>query len=247
MGLGISSLIRFWDREIGYSKSDPVKSFVKYLAARSNTSLVQRVLAYSILRSEFNNLGGIEVLSKREAIWERALAEVTKGTITYVEFGVFKGDSISYFSENNSDKDSIFIGLDSFEGLPEAWAGNSVGFFTTLGVAPQNLDQRTHFIKGFFNETWEILHSKIISRTNLIVHFDADLYSSTLFALTKMDSLHQKYIAIFDEFSGDEVRALSDYLASHGAKVDFLAMQKWRGYPEVVLCQITPIGFEADL
>ena len=104
MGLGISSLIRFWDRQIGYSKSDPVKSFVKYLAARSNTSLVQRVLAYSILRSEFNNLGGIEVLSKREAIWERALAEVTKGTITYVEFGVFRGDSISYFSKKTLTK-----------------------------------------------------------------------------------------------------------------------------------------------
>jgi hypothetical protein len=247
MTLGLHRLIRFWDHHIGYSKSDPIKSFVKSLAGLTNTSLVQRVLAYSILRSQFNNLDGVEVLAKREVIWERALKDFDKTSITYVEFGVFRGDSIAYFSENNSDKDSIFLGLDSFEGLPEAWAGNSAGFFTTLGVTPENFDKRTRFIKGFFNETWEILYSEIIGRTNLIVHFDADLYSSTLFALTKIDSLHIRYLAIFDEFSGDEVRALSDYLASHGARVSFLAMQKWRGYPEVVLCQITPIGFGSNL
>jgi hypothetical protein len=67
------------------------------------------------------------------------------------------------------------------------------------------------------------------------------LYSSTLFALTKIDSLKQEYYAIFDEFSGDEVRALSDYLISYGAKVEFLATQKWRGFPEVVLCRILPL------
>jgi len=246
MTLGLDRLIQFWDHHIGYSKSDPVKSFVKSLAGRTNTSLVQRVLAYSILRSQFNDLDGVAVLAEREAIWERALKEFEKAPITYVEFGVFRGDSIAYFSENNSDKDSIFLGLDSFEGLPEAWAGNSAGYFSTLGVIPETIDKRTHFIKGFFNETWEILYSQITGRTNLIVHFDADLYSSTLFALTKIDSLHQRYIAIFDEFSGDEVRALADYLASHGAKVNFLAMQKWRDYPEVVLCQITPLGFASD-
>ena len=247
MTLGLHRLIRFWDHHIGYSKSDPIKSLVKSLAGYTNTSFVQRVLTYSVLRSQFNDLDGVEVYLKRETIWERALKEFDQTPITYVEFGVFRGDSISYFSGNNSHKDSIFLGLDSFEGLPEAWAGNSAGFFTTLGVTPESHNKRTQFIKGYFNETWEMLCSQIIGRNNLIVHFDADLYSSTLFALTKIDSLNQRYIAIFDEFSGDEVRALADYLASYGAKVSFLAMQKWRDYPEVVLCQITPIGFASDL
>jgi hypothetical protein len=46
-----------------------------------------------------------------------------------------------------------------------------------------------------------------------------------------MDLLKQDYLAIFDEFSRDEVRALSDYLVSYGAKVDSVVLQKWRGYP----------------
>jgi hypothetical protein len=66
MTLGLDRLIRFWDHHIGYSKSDPVKSFVKSIAGRTNTSLVQRVLAYSIMRSQFDNLHGVEVLAERE-------------------------------------------------------------------------------------------------------------------------------------------------------------------------------------
>ncbi len=241
MGIKFDSLMKSWDRRIGYSKADPVKNFIKFVAGVTNTTFVQRILAYSVLQSQFNNLKGVQVLEKREEVWKRALQE-SKNAITYVEFGVYKGESICYFSQSNSDLNSIFIGLDSFEGLPEAWAGNPAGYFTTSGVTPKGLDFRTKFIKGYFNQTWEVLRTSISGRTNLLVHYDADLYSSTLFALSKMDTFHQEYIAIFDEFSGDEVRALSDYMTSYSAKVEFIAMQKWRNYPEVVLCKIAPLG-----
>jgi hypothetical protein len=236
----LQRVIKYWDSRIGYKQSDPVKKFAKFLAGFANALFIRRILSYSILKSEFKGLKDVEVFKDRKDIWDKAMNQLDQKAITYIEFGVFKGESISYFSETNSHEDSIFIGLDSFEGLSEAWGGNAVGFFSTDGVIPESSDSRVKFIKGLFIESWPSLYPMLRNKSNLLVHFDADLYSSTIYALTKMDLLGQVYIAVFDEFLPDEVRALSDYLVSYGATVQFLAMQKWRGYPQVVLCRITP-------
>jgi O-methyltransferase len=227
----LESSVRQWHSRIGYSKSDPVKSFFKILAGFMNTRTLSRFLSYSILKTQFGNLEGVVVCQEREEVWDKALQIIYGASVTYIEFGVYEGESISYFCARNQNVNSKFLGLDSFEGLPESWAGNPVGYFTTSGVLPKLNDSHVQFLKGYFNETWEKLSPLIVQRSNLFVHFDADLYSSTLFTLTKMDLLKQDYLAIFDEFSRDEVRALSDYLVSYGAKVDSVVLQKWRGYP----------------
>lgn len=247
MARRLQHLIQFWDSRVGYGRSDHMKTFFKILASTIESSVLRRFLSYSVLKSQFDNLNKVQVLQNKEDVWDKALNLLECQAITYLEFGVYKGESISYFRAKNSHSDSMFVGLDSFEGLPKAWAGNSAGFFTTSGAIPALGDPRVAFIKGYFNETWDNLHSAILNRINIIVHFDADLYSSTLFALTKMDSLKQEYIAIFDEFSGDEVRVLSDYLISYGAEVSFLAVQKWRGFPEVVLCMISPLNSTQEI
>jgi O-methyltransferase len=236
----LQRIIKYWDSQVGYKRSDPVKKLAKFLAGLTDTLFIRRVLSYSILKSEFKNLGDVEVFKHRKDIWDKALSQLDQKAITYIEFGVFKGESISYFSETNLHSDSTFTGLDSFEGLSEAWGGNEVGYFSTDGAVPESSDLRVKFVKGLFIDTWSSLYPFLLKSNNFIVHFDADLYSSTIFALSKMDLLQQEYLAVFDEFLPDEVRALSDYLVSYGAKVQFLAMQKWRGYPQVVLCRITP-------
>lgn len=48
----------------------------------------------------------------------------------------------------------------------------------------------------------------------IIVHFDADLYSSTLYGLAKMSELGVPFLVSFDEFYGDECRALSDFCST---------------------------------
>ena len=162
--------------------------------------------------------------------------------VTFVEFGVWKGESIKYFASNLNDCKSIFIGLDSFEGLPEDWGPMLKGTFDTNGSIPDVSDNRINFVKGWFQKSWDNANLLIADRmeNDLFVHYDADLYSSTLFPLTKIDTYHKKYLALFDEFIGHESRALYDYLKAYNANVEFIAKTDIVGFPNQLLCKITP-------
>jgi len=236
----LHNLIANWDKNFGYNRQDYVKQLLKFMSSFLSQELLNRARSYSILRNSFFQLLNVDTRSSREQVWDRLLDSRVEDKLTVIEFGVYKGDSIKYFAKKNRNQDSVFIGFDSFMGLPEAWAGNPVGYFSALGESPNVLDSRISFIKGYFNESWNKDNLKDLDFSNLIVHFDADLYSSTLFALAKIDELKVPYYAIFDEFMSDEIRALHDYKISFGATIEFLCKQDWRGYPEVVLASIRP-------
>ena len=106
----------------------------------------------------------------------------------------------------------MFFGFDSFLGLPEDWTPeNRKGKFDLQGAVPIFLDSRISVIKGYFQDTLpDFLHSFKISG-KLIIHFDADLYASTLYCLLELDKLKIPYYAFFDEFTGHETRALYNY------------------------------------
>ena len=55
------------------------------------------------------------------------------------------------------------------------------------------------------------------------MHFDADLYSSTLFLLTTLWHSLPQYHFFFDEFVPDEVVAMRDFLAAYPAEFEFIA------------------------
>jgi O-methyltransferase len=139
----------------------------------------------------------------------------------------------------------VFIGLDSFEGLPEDWGSASMpkGSFDVGGSIPSVADERVQFIKGWFQNTSGQLLQSVRHRgpQPLVVHFDADLYSSTLFALSQIATLGRPYYAIFDEFMGHETRALYNHVQAFNVDVQFLARTLWQGkYPQQVLCKISP-------
>jgi hypothetical protein len=219
-----------------------MKLFLRFAATRIDVGTYERLLAHSILKNAFKPLKTVRVFECREDLWDDCLENQIAGptSLTFVEFGVHTGYSIKYFARKNSNQKSVFIGLDSFEGLPEGWGGLAKGAFDTQGVMPQVDDSRVTFVKGWFQNTWGELVGKISNVRSLIVHYDADLYSSTLFALTKIDSLKTPYIAIFDEFAGHEARALYNYLQSYNATVTFLGKTIAEGYPVQVMCKISP-------
>jgi hypothetical protein len=144
------------------------------------------------------------------------------GAIDYLEFGVFRGESIAYWSKINRAAESRFVGFDTFTGLPETWqkfSGDmSKDTFDCGGATPQIDDPRVSFVKGLFQDTLDNFLNGFRPRAPLVLHNDSDLYSATLYVLTRChDLLTPGSIVVFDEFSSvlNEFKALGDYCSAY--------------------------------
>lgn len=120
----------------------------------------------------------------------------------YFEFGVAAGHSFMWWVSRSTHNDCRFFGFDTFEGLPEAW-----GTFSMSDMAasvPVIDDARVKFLKGLFQDTVPVFLKGFAHKEGRlkIIHLDADLFSSTLYALTSMAPyLRKGDILIFDEFN----------------------------------------------
>ncbi len=120
-----------------------------------------------------------------------------------IEFGTYKGLGLcllnQFFFENKySNNNRLFIGVDSFEGLPHSSNIWKKGQFSDAEmektqnfiIKESNNQINLSLIKAFFED--KNLNKKIYDLTNdlILVHFDADLGSSTKSAL----SIIEKFI-----------------------------------------------------
>jgi O-methyltransferase len=170
----------------------------------------------------------------RTEMYRYVNASILKATaIDFLEFGVFRGESISEWISINKDRASRFYGFDSFEGLPENWRqGQDKGHFDVGGNIPQIDDDRVNFIKGWFDKTVPKFSREFVPRNRLVLHLDADLYSSTLLPLIYFEPYMAKgSLLLFDEFydRDHEFKAFQDYLR--------ISKRNYR-----VLCQIDNYG-----
>jgi hypothetical protein len=114
----------------------------------------------------------------RWAVFASVAEQVYNKQVLYLEFGVFRGGSMRYWSHALKHPESILHGFDSFCGLPEDWdVYRPRGAFSTGGEIPQIEDPRIQFFKGWFDEvlpTYQLPKHEV-----LIIVLDADLYSST--------------------------------------------------------------------
>jgi hypothetical protein len=121
--------------------------------------------------------------------------------INYIEFGVAQGHSFKWWLAKNENTASKFYGFDTFTGLPEAWDQFKAGDMSTQGKVPDVSDARAEFLKGLFQETLPDFLKRFDNSKRNIIHLDADLYSSTLYVLTMMDTyLKPGDILLFDEY-----------------------------------------------
>ena len=158
-------------------------------------------------------------------LYELAGQRIGRDTpIRYLEFGVATGGTMRLMSAIFSNSESEFIGFDSFEGLPEAWEHHVRGTFSTDGASPRIDDPRIRFVKGWFQNTVPGFLKELRGQPHktTLVHFDADLYSSTLFLLATLWFDIPEYYFIFDEFHYDEVYSLHDFASAFPVKIEFL-------------------------
>jgi hypothetical protein len=217
---------------------------IKFVSRRIHDDLIQR----SVGSCEFKTLRDIAsmrsledscdyVLSKGESAvlfhhkpqLQEYVSNLIKGKDgLFLEFGVFRGESINFFSSMHPE--IKFHGFDSFEGLPESWGGSefSKGHFSLKGNLPK-VNSNVYLIKGWFDESLpEFLREK--KGSIAFLHIDADLYSSTKTVLDLLcDRLMPGSIILFDEYQGypgwrnSEYRAWQEYCQKNNVSYDYLA------------------------
>lgn len=156
----------------------------------------------------------------------QCLARQIHEPASYLEFGVFQGASLRQWTTLLKHPDTFFHGFDSFVGLPEDWRVVSKDEFNLKGVLPQFNDPRVKLFKGWFSETLPGYLAGFAPHPNLVVHIDADLYSSTKYVLDQIRPfLRPGSVLIFDEiFDRDhELKALTEFLNEHPFAIECLA------------------------
>jgi O-methyltransferase len=149
------------------------------------------------------------------------------GPILYLEFGVYRGDSLRSWLAGISHPDSRFVGFDTFTGLPERWRPTEpAGHFNANGTTPDIKDPRCSFEVGLFQDTLPAFVDRTDLTGRLVINLDADMFTSTLFVLTTLAPyLKSGDLVFFDEFSCplDEFRAFEEFVRSFRMKYDVLA------------------------
>jgi hypothetical protein len=155
-----------------------------------------------------------------------------------IELGVYSGNSLAMIREHFTGD---VYGLDSFQGLPDDWrTGYSKGHFATdvIPTVPGAL-----IVVGMFEDTLRPLLDTFTEPVTL-VHFDADLYSSTIYALnTLTDFLASRCVFVFDEYDNydgweqHEHRAFTEWLAQHPQKKSSLISAVADNQPKTFLIE----------
>jgi len=152
--------------------------------------------------------------------------------IDFLEFGVASGHSIRAIADRFRSPESRFVGFDSFLGLPEPWMMHNAGAFSTGGIPPNIEDARVALVAGWFQDTVpRFLDDRRVWLAPVLVHFDADLWSSTMFLLSALWHRVPEFFFLMDDFIHDDVIALHDFLACHPAELEFFAQTTGQGDP----------------
>ncbi len=130
----------------------------------------------------------------------------------YIEFGVYSGTSINFFSKKLDGKK--IYGFDSFEGLKEDWLGTSVpkGTFNLNKKIPK-LENNVVPISGWIQDTLPVFLKEKKPKINF-VHVDVDTYETSKFILESIKPhLMNGSIILFDELYNFEGWDVGEYKA----------------------------------
>src|SRR5208337_4929169 len=161
--------LRYWLARAGdhltQKQINNMKGVLRYLEA----GFLIRQLGYRVGRIK-------PFVEWSENLFDLVGREIGDKKVLYLEFGVWKGESILYWSKLLKNPESKLQGFDSFEGLPEDWNDKyPKGSFSTGGAIPVIDDPRVQFFKGWFDHSLPAY--RIPEHEVLVLNLDADLYS----------------------------------------------------------------------
>lgn len=169
-----------------------------------------------------------EIIICENGWWDIALEKINKKGLC-LEFGVYKGESLNYFS--NKLKNITWYGFDSFYGLQEDWKGGwfSKNYFNLDGKKPK-INKNVVLIQGWFKETLPIFLKKNKEKISFI-HIDCDTYESTkdIFNNISFDKFINNSIILFDEYMGyinwknNEFKAWQEYVKENKINYKYIA------------------------
>ena len=208
-----------------------LRSLLEFPVLHPGRELERLALKESVdyIRARMPNAVGLE--TAREVL-DLALSEVTvEGH--YLEFGVYKGGTIKYLAKRVRDR--VVHGFDSFEGLPEKWAGGASngrkGTFSLGGKLPW-VPANVRLHKGLFGSTlptWLEQNPGPVA----FLHVDCDLYSSTRCVLDLLGPrIVPGTVIVFDEYFNypnwqhHEHRAFQEFVAARRVQYDYLAFAR---------------------
>ena len=125
----------------------------------------------------------------------------------WLEFGVYAGGTINRIARYAQG--NMVYGFDSFEGLPEAWAGRveswggtyGAGTFSLGGVLPK-VSENVKLIKGWFKNSLPPFLAEHPGPVAFI-HVDSDIYSSAKDIFSHLKGrISNGCVIVFDELVG---------------------------------------------
>lgn len=202
---------------------------------------------HSDLKTKATRIGKLD---NHKTYLEACMKEITIDDGLFLEFGVYRGKSITHIA-NNTDK--TVYGFDSFEGLPEDWdPQNPKGVFSLNGEVPPGAlagkdpgmysrEQATEiiqwaenikFVKGWFDETLPDFTVEHEGKKVSFLNIDSDLYSSAKIVLESLKPMIvDGTIITFDEivdypdYRNHEIKAFAEFLLDTGMDYDCLYHQ----------------------
>lgn len=176
-------------------------------------------------------------------LWNYTISRIMEqGNIgLMMEFGVYNGTSINYFSRRLPDLQ--FYGFDSFYGLKTDWSGHHAakGRFSLNGVLPQ-VEDNVLLVPGWFNETVpSFLGQKTDDICVRFAHIDGDTYEAATSALLPIaPRLRPGSLILFDEMIGypnwrnGEFRAWNEIADRHSIAYRYIAFASEQALIEIV-------------
>lgn len=188
------------------------------------------------------NMKDSMIFFNHSGIWDYTISQIKKQEFGghLLEFGVFTGSSINYFSSQLQQLK--FYGFDSFEGLKEDWKGWSLtkGAFDLKGQLPQ-VNSNVVLIKGWFDSTIpEFIKSNDIRQIQFL-HIDCDTYEATNTVFNLLESkINTGTLILFDEYFGyrgwelGEYKSFKEFISITNKKYRYKAFSKCQVLVEIL-------------